>query len=305
MLNVIFLGTAGSLPTPERNPSAVLINREGELILFDCGEGTQRQMMRARTGMMRLNYIFLTHHHADHILGIPGLLETMAFQGRKNPLTIAGPARTIDLLEKFNSIGCFFRNFEVRGMELDPGDIVEMNGYSVLAVQTNHSVPSLGYCLREDKRLGRFNREQAIALGVPSGPLFGKLQHGQSVEVNGRLISPDQVMGPPRSGRKVVYTGDTRPCQSVETASQCADLLIHDSALAEDMADWAQETRHTTAAEAAKLAKRAGVRQLILTHISSRYSDDISPLIEESRRYFENTLVAEDLMSIEIMLNDD
>jgi ribonuclease Z len=178
MLNVTFLGTAGSLPTPERNPSAVLVNREGELILFDCGEGTQRQMMRARTGMMRLNYIFLTHLHADHILGIPGLLETMSFQGRKTPLTVAGPVRTIDLLEKLSSIGCIFRNFEVRAMELDPGDIVEMNGYTVEAIQTDHSVPSLGYCLQEGKRLGRFNREAAIALGVPPGPLFGKLQHG-------------------------------------------------------------------------------------------------------------------------------
>ena len=305
MLNVVFLGTAGSLPTPERNPSAVLVNREGELILFDCGEGTQRQMMRARTGMMRLNYIFLTHHHADHILGIPGLLETMAFQGRKNLLTIAGPVRTIEFLEKLNSIGFFNRSFEIRAMELNPGDIVEMSGYSVEAIQTDHSVPSLGYCLKEGKRLGRFNRDVAVALGVPPGPLFGKLQHGQPIEVDGRLISPDQVMGPPRPGRKIVYTGDTRPCQSIETASQGADLLIHDGALGEDMSDWAQETRHSTAGEAAKLAKRAGVKQLVLTHISSRYSDGISPLTEESMRFFEKTIVAEDLMSIEIKLRDD
>jgi ribonuclease Z len=304
MLNVTFLGTAGSLPTPERNPSAVLVNREGELILFDCGEGTQRQMMRARTGMMRLNYIFLSHLHADHILGIPGLLETMSFQGRKTPLTVAGPVRTIDLLERFSSIGCNFRNFEVRGIELDPGDVVEMNGYTVEAIQTDHSVPSLGYCLLEDKRLGKFNREAAVALGVSPGPLFGKLQHGQPVDIDGRSIMPDQVMGPPRQGRKIVYTGDTRPCQSVEAASRGADLLIHDGSLAKEMNDWAQETRHSTAEEAAELAKRAGVKQLVLTHISSRYSEDISPLIEESRLIFEKTVVAEDLMSIEIQLTD-
>jgi ribonuclease Z len=305
MLNVIFLGTAGSLPTPERNPSAVLINREGKLILFDCGEGTQRQMMRARTGMMRLNYIFLSHLHADHILGIPGLLETMAFQDRENPLTIAGPVRTVELVERFNSLGYYSRNFEIRAMELAPGDVIKMAGYQVTAIETYHSIPSLGYCLEEDQRLGRFNRDEAIALGIPPGPLFGMLQHGQIIEVNGRSIAPDQIMGLPRPGRKVVYTGDTRPCQQVEEASKNADLLIHDGALAEDLADWALETRHSTAKEAAQLAKRANVRQLVLTHISSRYSQDISPLIDEAKRFFENTIVAEDLMSIEIRLRDD
>lgn len=305
MLHVIFLGTAGSLPTPERNPSAVLVNREGELTLFDCGEGTQRQMMRARTGMMRLNYIFLTHLHADHILGLPGLLETMAFQGREQPLTIAGPLNTIRLVETFSSICYFGRDFEVRAMELDPGDVVKMDGYQVEAIETQHSVPSLGYCLKEDPRLGKFNREAAIALGIPPGPLFGRLQHGQNVEIDGKTIRPDQVMGLPRPGRKIIYTGDTRPCRSVEIASHDADLLIHDGALAEDMADWARETRHSTAGEAAALAKRAGVRKLIITHISSRYSENISPILNDARKFFENTLVANDLMKVEIKLRDD
>jgi ribonuclease Z len=304
MLHVVFLGTAGSLPTPERNPSAVLINREGEMMLFDCGEGTQRQMMRARTGMMRLNYIFLTHLHADHILGVPGLLETMAFQGREDPLTIAGPMHTIDLVEKFNSICCFSRDFEVRAMDLEPGDVVRMDGYEVKAVETQHSVPSIGYCLREDERLGRFNREAAVALGVPPGPLFGRLQHGQEVTVEGRTIRPDQVMGPTRPGRKIVYTGDTRPCKTVEAASIGADLLIHDCALSDEMSDWARETKHSTAGEAAQLARRAGVRQLVLTHISSRYSEDSSILLKDARTIFEKALVAQDLMTIEIGLRD-
>lgn len=304
MLHVVFLGTAGSLPTPERNPSAILVNREGEMLLFDCGEGTQRQMMRARTGMMRLNYIFLTHLHADHILGVPGLLETMAFQGREGPLTIAGPAHTIDLVEKFSSICYFSRDFEVRAMELEPGDVVRMDGYQVEAVETQHSVPSIGYCLKEDERLGRFNREAAIALGVPPGPLFGKLQHGQEVLVNGKTVRPDQVMGAPRPGRKIVYTGDTRPCRTVEAASRGADLLIHDCALANDMAEWARETKHSTAGEAAQLARRAGVRQLVLTHISSRYSEDISQILKDARSVFEKTLIAEDLMTMEIRLRD-
>jgi ribonuclease Z len=304
MLQVVFLGTAGSLPTPERNPSAILINREGEMMLFDCGEGTQRQMMRARTGMMRLNYIFLTHLHADHILGVPGLLETMAFQGREEPLTIAGPVRTVDLFEKFNSICYFSRNFEVRAMDLEPGDIVRMDGYQVEAIETQHSVPSIGYCLKEDVRPGRFNREAAIALGVPPGPLFGRLQHGQEITIDDRTITPDQVMGAPRPGRKIVYTGDTRPCRTVESASIGADLLIHDCALSDEMADWARETRHSTAGEAAQLANRAGVRQLVLTHISSRYSEDSSSLLKDARAIFEKSLVAQDLMAMEIGLRD-
>ena len=305
MLNVTFLGTAGSLPTPERNPSAILINREGEMLLFDCGEGTQRQMMRARTGMIRLNHIFLTHLHADHILGIPGLLETMAFQGREKPLIIAGPTHTLRLVETFKTVCYFSRDFEVQAVELKPGDVLSMDGYQVEAIETRHSVPSLGYCLKEDLRLGRFNRDAAMALGILPGPLFGKLQHGQSVEADGKMIRPDQVMGPPRPGRKIVYTGDTRPCRTVEVASHDADLLIHDCALADDMADWAKETKHSTAGEAAQVAKRANVRQLVLTHISSRYSEDTSPLLRNARSIFERTMVAEDLMTLEIQLRDE
>lgn len=305
MLNVTFLGTAGSLPTPERNPSAVLVNREGELILFDCAEGTQRQMMRARTGMMRLNYIFLTHLHADHILGIPGLLETMAFQGRENPITIAGPVNTIRLVECFKSVCYFSRSFIVQAVELEPGDVIKMKGFQVKAISTNHSVPSIGYSLEEDMRLGRFNREAAISLGVAPGPLFGKLQHGQTIEVDGRKIEPHEVMGPPRPGRKLVYTGDTRPCKSVQMASLGADLLIHECALANDMAQWARDTKHSTAAEAAEVARDADVGQLVLTHISSRYSEDTSQLLKEAKSIFERTIVAEDLMSIDIKLKDE
>jgi len=305
MLNVTFLGTAGSLPTPERNPSAILINREGELMLFDCAEGTQRQMMRARTGMMHLNYIFLTHLHADHILGIPGLLETLAFQGRENPIIIAGPIHTARLVESFKSVCYFSRKFSVQAVELEPGDVLKMKGCQVRAVSTNHSVPSLGYSLEEDDRLGRFNRDAAVSLGIPPGPLFGKLQHGQAIEIDGKRIESHQVMGPARPGRKVVYTGDTRPCKSVELASKGADLLIHDCALANDMAKWARETKHSTATEAAEVARNADVSLLVLTHISSRYSDDTSQLLKEAKSIFERTIVAEDLMSLEISLKDE
>jgi len=305
MLNVTFLGTAGSLPTPERNPSAVLVNREGDLVLFDCGEGTQRQMMRARTGMMRLTHIFLTHLHADHILGLPGLMETMAFQGREDPITIAGPIHTARLVDCFKSVCYFSRDFPVQALEMQAGDVLRLKGCQVKAFSTQHSVPSLGYCLEEEARPGRFNREAAVSLGIPPGPLFGKLQHGLCIEIDGRIIEPSAVMGPARPGRKVVYTGDTRPCKSVELASRGADLLIHDCALAADMAEWARETKHSTAAEAAEVAKSAEVGRLILTHISSRYSEDTSVLLKEARTIFEKSTVAEDLMSLEIRLRDE
>ncbi|MCX8207471.1 MAG: ribonuclease Z [Methanothrix sp.] len=305
MLQVIFLGTAGSLPTPERSLPAILVNREGDLILFDCGEGTQRQMMIARTGMMRLSHIFLTHLHADHILGIPGLLETMAFQGRKDPLVIAGPPRTARMVSILNGLGCCAREFEVRALELRPGDAVRMNGYTVKAIATQHSVPSLGYMLLEDMRPGRFNRERAIELGVPVGPMFGRLQRGESVEIDGRVVRPEDVLGAPRPGRKVVYSGDTRPTREIEDASRNADLLIHDGALADDMLDWAVETKHTTAGEAAALAARAGVRRLVLTHISSRYSEDTAPLLNDARKVFPETLIASDLMRLDVPLRDE
>jgi ribonuclease Z len=261
-------------------------------------------MMRARTGMMRLNHIFLTHLHADHILGIPGLVETMAFQGRKTPLVIAGPVHTIELVERLGSICCLDRDFEVRAIELEPGNVIRIEGCQVESLETHHSVPSLGFCLKEVQRIGKFDRDAAIALGVPSGPLFGKLQHGHTIRIDGRLINPEQVMGEARPGRKIVYSGDTRPCQAVELASFNADLLIHDGALANDLAEWARETKHSTSGEAAQIAKNANARQLVLTHISSRYSEDLTPLLKDSRAVFENTILAEDLMKLDIKLRD-
>jgi ribonuclease Z len=300
MLRITFLGTGGSLPTRNRNPSAVMVNREGELILFDCGEGTQQQMMRAKTGMMSLSSIFVSHFHADHFLGIPGLIQTMSFLGRKEPLTIYGPEGTKEFTELFKALGYFNLKYEIRGVELTPGDTVEEESYVVRALKTEHSIPSLGYALVENPRLGRFNREKAVELGVPPGPLFAKLQRGSPVEVDGRFVRPEEVMGIPRSGRTIVYTGDTRPCKAVLEASRDADLLIHDGSFADEMADWAEESMHSTAGEVAALAKEAGVRKLVLTHISSRYTDDVEPILKDSKKIFENVIVAEDLMELEI-----
>lgn len=300
MFRIIFLGTGGSLPTRNRNPSAVMVNREGELILFDCGEGTQQQMMRAKTGMMSLSSIFVSHFHADHFLGIPGLIQTMSFMGRKEPLMIYGPEGTREFTELFKAFGYFNLKYEIRGIQLKPGDVVEGKDYLIRALKTEHSIPSLGYALVENPRPGRFNREKAVKLGIPPGPLFAKLQRGIPVEVNEKLVKPEDVMGVLRPGRTVIYSGDTRPCDSVLEASRDADLLIHDCSFADEMADWAKESRHSTAGKVAALAKEAGVRKLLLTHISSRYTDDVEPILTDSKKIFENVIVAEDLMEIEV-----
>ncbi|MCC4767739.1 ribonuclease Z [Methanosarcina sp. DH1] len=300
MLRITFLGTGGSLPTRNRNPSAVMVNREGELILFDCGEGTQQQMMRAKTGMMNLSSIFVSHFHADHFLGIPGLIQTMSFMGRKDPLLIYGPEGTREFTELFKALGYFNLKYEVQGIQLKPGDVVEREQYVIRALKTEHSISSLGYALIENPRPGRFNREKAIELGIPPGPLFAKLQKGNKVEVNGKTVKPEDVMGNLRPGRTVVYSGDTRPCKPVLEASLNADVLIHDGSFADEMADWAEESKHSTAGEVAALAKEAKVRSLVLTHISSRYTDDVEPLLTDSKKVFENVIIAEDLMEIEV-----
>ncbi|PXF53286.1 MAG: ribonuclease Z [Candidatus Methanophagaceae archaeon] len=305
MLRITFLGTGGSTPTPNRNPSAIAVNREGELMLFDCGEGTQRQMMRAKTGMA-VSSIFITHFHADHVLGIPGLLQTMALQGRKEPLEIFGPRYIDKFLYHLLSLGYVGKGFEVKAIELKPGDEVRRQKYRIKAIKTVHNVESIGYVLEEDMRPGRFNRERAIELGIKPGPLFSRLQSGHTVTVDGREIRPEQVLGPPRPGRKIVYTGDTRPCESVVEASRGADLLIHDSSMSEEVKQYAIEYMHSTALEAAEVAKEAGVRKLILTHISARYSDleSAKRLEEEAKRVFENVEVAKELMTVEVKYRD-
>ncbi|MCW7076718.1 MAG: ribonuclease Z [Candidatus Syntropharchaeales archaeon] len=304
MLRVLFLGTGGSFPTPVRNTSAILINRDGELILFDCGEGAQRQMMRAKSGMGSLGSVFLTHLHADHFLGLPGVIQTLSFQKRTEPLAIFGPKGTKELMVHIMALGNFKSRFEVQIEEVSSGDVIKRSGYEIKVIRTEHSIRSVGYVLEEDMRLGRFDRERAIELGVPPGPMFSKLHHGGSVTIEGREIKSEEVVGPPRPGRKIVYTGDTRPCRAVIEAAKDADLLIHDSTMADELADWAAEYRHSTSREAAQVAKEAGVLRLILTHISPRYSDGTRRLLDDARKVFSNATVAEDLMEIEVQYRD-
>ena len=268
-------------------------------MLFDCGEGTQRQMMRFGTGF-GLQAIFITHLHADHFLGIIGLLRTMALQGREEPIHIYGPQGAGEVLQAAIHLGVERIPFPVSVRELNPGEAVPFQGYDVVPFAARHSTPAVGYALREHPRLGRFDVDRARALGVPEGQLFGRLHRGEAVEVGGRTILPEEVVGVPRPGRLVVYTGDTRPFPAAVEAAEGADILIHEATFLEEEAERAYETFHSTAKGAALVAREARVERLLLTHVSARYSEDSRPLAEEAREVFSATTVAQDGMSIEL-----
>jgi ribonuclease Z len=303
MIRVTFLGTAASRPTVSRNVSALMIQREGDSFLFDCGEGTQRQMMRYGTGFS-CNDIFFTHLHADHFLGVTGLLRTLGLQGREAAMRLWGPEGGGGILRDAVNLGMERLPFPVEITELKPGEAVRGDGFDIVAFRSQHG-RSLGYTLVEQERLGRFNPERARELGVPEGPLFGKLHRGEDVVVDGRTITAAELVGPPRPGRRVVYTGDTRPCRETQRAAQDADLLIHEATFGHDELERARETNHSTAREAADLARRAGVRQLVLTHLSARYADDPKPLEREARDVFRSTVVAWDGLVIEVQHRDE
>ena len=303
MIRVIFLGTAASRPTVGRNVTSLLMARAGELLMFDCGEGTQRQMMRYATGFT-IDDVFFTHMHADHFLGIIGLLRTMGLQGRTEPMRLWGPEGAREILYEAVHLGVERVPFHIEITELEPDAVVRRGDYDVVAYRTQHGIRSLGYALIEHERLGRFDVARARELGVPEGPLFGKLHHGQAVEFDGRRVEPADVVGPPRPGRRIVYTGDSRPCKSTIEISHNADLIIHDATFCEEEAERAAQTGHSTAREAAEVAKRAGALRLALTHISSRYADDPRGLEREARHVFKECVVAHDGMQIEVPFRD-
>jgi len=304
MLKITFLGTSGSIPTPGRGMPALMVQREGIRILFDCGEGAQRQMMRARCGFMDISSIFLSHFHADHTLGIPGLLQTMSFQGRTEPLHIYGPRFVEEYCSLLNALGFLSLGFPVLAHAVEPGDVLEFTGYRIEVFATVHSVPSLGYTLREEPRPGRFDRERALALGVPEGPLFGRLHRGETVVVDGREVRSEDVVGPPRPSRAIAYTGDTVPSETFLPYIRGVDVWVSECTFGDDMADKAEETLHSTAGGVAQLAAGAGVKLLALTHVSSRYSTDTAPLLESAQRYFPNVIVAEDFTEVEVPLTE-
>ncbi len=303
MLRVTFLGTAASRPTVGRNVSALVVNREGELLLFDCGEGTQRQMMRFGTGFA-IDDIFISHMHADHFLGIIGLLRTMGLQGRESEVRLWGPPASSPILEAAVNLGVDRVPFRATINELVPGTVLQRDGYDIVAFRTRHGMASLGYALIEHERLGRFHPERAREFGVPHGPLFGKLHRGETVEVDGRSIRPEDVVGPARPGRRVVYTGDTRPTGETVTIAAKADLLVHDATFADEEADRARATGHSTAREAAQLAAKAGVLRLALTHLSARYAEDPRQLEREARGVFAASFVAYDGLEVDVPFAD-
>ena len=272
-------------------------------MLFDCGEGTQRQMMRFGTGFA-VRAIFVTHMHADHFLGITGLLRTLGLQGREEPLELYGSPGSRLTLELMVGLGAERIPFAVPIRELEPGDSVRRTGYRIAAFAADHGVRAIGYVLVEDDRLGRFDVDRARALGVPEGSLFGRLHRGQPVEVDGRVVHPSEVVGPPRPGRRIVYTGDSRPCSSIREIAQGADLLVHDCTFGEEEAERARETYHATAAGAARAARDAGARRLILTHLSARYADTPRLLEEEAGAVFPGARVAHDGLVLEIPFAD-
>jgi ribonuclease Z len=303
VIRVVFLGTAASRPTVGRNVSSILVQRLGEHLMFDCGEGTQRQMMRFGTGFA-IDDIFFTHMHADHLLGLPGLLRTMGLQGREEPMRLYCARGEARLVGEVVHLGVERVPFEITIRELAPGEAVERDGYDIVPFRTRHGRHSLGYALVEHQRLGRFDPDRARELGVPEGPLFGRLHRGETVELDGRTITPDHVVGPPRPGRRVVYTGDTRPTKSTVEHARDADLLIHEATFADEDADRARETLHSTASEAARVARQAGVRRLVLTHLSPRYGVEPQILEREARPIFPATEIARDGLEVEIPFPD-
>ncbi|MCB0861660.1 MAG: ribonuclease Z [Solirubrobacterales bacterium] len=295
-LSVAFLGTGGPVPTALRGTASVLVTRGGEKLMFDCGEGTQRQLRRSM-GLVQVDEIYLTHFHLDHCLGLPGLLKTYDLNDREEPLLLFGPAGLNKLMKDLQPlIGRLGFHLEID--ELAPGDILPHVDYEIEAFPVEHRTSALGYALLEDDRPGRFDPDEAVRLGVEPGPAFKALQDGEEVDGRDGKVRPDQVMGDDRLGRAVAITGDTRPCQATVEAAREADLLVHDASFMVEDDDRAEETGHSTGTEAAEVAAEAGAKMLALVHISSRYH--VGRALEEAKAVFSNTIAPRDFDTVEI-----
>jgi ribonuclease Z len=297
-LDVVFLGTAGSVPTARRVTSSTMLRRGGERILVDCGEGAQRRLMQSTVGLADIDVILLTHCHADHYLGLPGLLKTFDLRERTAPLALYGPAGTRGLMRALEPIvGRLSYPFVV--LDVEPGTEIACDGYALHAVPTVHRIPSVGWALVEVDRPGMFDADEARRRGVPFGPLLGRLQRGEDVVLeDGSVVSAQGIVGAPRLGRRVVVSGDTRPCDGILAAALDADLLVHEATFLDDELGRARDTRHSTAREAAEIARDAGVALLALTHLSTRYPPRL--VKEEARAVFAESHTPRDLDLVEV-----
>ncbi len=293
-MRLTFLGTAGSWPTKERSASAIALDMERELLLLDCGEGTQRQLFHSPHSFMQVRRVFLTHFHGDHFLGLPGLIQSLGLNHRSEPLDIYGPEDARDQIDRVLSLGHFTLRFPVAVHALVPGATVELDGYTVRAARADHPVPSLAFRVEEAARRGRFDGALARSLGI-HGPDFRRLEAGETVRVGDRVVRPEEVMGPPREGRSIVYSGDSAPADEVRKLARRATLLIHEATAADDLAHEANQWGHSSARQAAELARDAEVRGLFLTHFSSRYKET-EPLEAEARTVFVDARAARDLL---------
>ena len=293
-MRLTFLGTAGSWPTKERSASAVALDLERELILLDCGEGTQRQFFQSSASFMRVRRIFLTHFHGDHFLGLPGLIQSMCLNHREQPLDIYGPPDAPEMVGRVLRLGYFTLRFPVEVHALSPGTTVDLDGYRVRTAAADHPVPALAYRIEEEAKRGRFDAERAHALGV-HGPDFARLEAGEPVHVGGRLVRPEDLIGPPRPGRSVVYSGDSAPSEGITRLADRATVLVHEATAATELEKEANEWGHSSTRQAATCARDAGVGALFLTHFSARYKE-LEPLEEEARIVFAGSTAARDLL---------
>jgi len=286
------------MPTAQRAPAALLVRRGGDKLLFDCAEGTQRQLLRSSVGLLELEEVFVTHFHADHVLGLPGMFKTFALRGRELPLRVYGPRGLVDLLGSLKRVVGKL-TYDLQLVEVEPGDVLDRDGYRLATFGVAHGVSALGWSLIEATRPGRFDVAAADTLGVPSGPERGALQRGEHVVLpDGRAVKPEDVLGPPRPGRKLVITGDTAPSVEIVEAAWGADVLVTEATFAEEERDRAEETNHQTATQAAEVAQRANVGLLVLTHLSNRYFGP--EIAEEARAIFPETIVPRDFDVVEV-----
>ena len=292
------MGTASAIPTKTRNHASIVMKIYDRTVLFDCGEGTQKQIMNAQVSPMKIDDIYITHLHGDHILGLPGIIQSLAFRGRTRQLNIYGPPGITNLIEHIKKLGYFTISYEIIVHEIMDDDVViyQQNNFLIKAMKMKHTITNYAYKIEEIKQ-PKFLRPKAIELGVPPGPLFGKLQAGNSVTVDGKEIFPEQVLGPPRKGVKLVYSGDTVPQEKMIYFAKEVNVLIHEATFAKEYKDKAMENGHTIAEDAALIAKEANVNQLILTHLSNRYTSS-EALESEAREIFNNTVYAEDMMTV-------